>query len=94
MRRSFPRVVGLSVVVAVVLAVVAARIAWVQGQESEGWLTLPAATIPPAEAADYAGLLNSPRNLVKNPDFEQGEELPENWPGGAEGEGRWGWAAG
>jgi len=42
--------------------------------------------IPPAAAADYAGLLNSPRNLVQNPSFERGEGLPESWPGGAEGE--------
>ena len=35
---------------------------------------------------DYEALLNSPRNLVKNPSFEQGEALPADWPGGAEGE--------
>jgi hypothetical protein len=34
----------------------------------------------------YRRLLNSPRNLVKNPDFELGEKLPSDWPGGAEGE--------
>ena len=35
---------------------------------------------------DYASLLGSPRNLVKNPSFELGPDLPDDWPGGAEGE--------
>ncbi|NPV45954.1 MAG: DUF4091 domain-containing protein [Armatimonadetes bacterium] len=36
--------------------------------------------------ADYAELLDSPRNLVRNPSFELGDRLPEAWPGSAEGE--------
>lgn len=35
---------------------------------------------------EYARLLDSPLNLVRNPSFEQGDALPEGWPGGAEGE--------
>jgi hypothetical protein len=35
---------------------------------------------------EYAALLASPANLVKNPSFEEGEILPEDWPGGAEGQ--------
>ena len=34
--------------------------------------------------ADYEGLLNSHRNLVSNPSFEQGDKLPADWQG-AEG---------
>jgi len=34
----------------------------------------------------YADLLNSERNLVRNPSFESGEHLPDPWRGGAEGE--------
>ncbi|MCS6858866.1 MAG: DUF6067 family protein [Abditibacteriales bacterium] len=34
----------------------------------------------------YADLLNSERNLVKNPSFEIGDALPDDWRGGAEGE--------
>ncbi len=34
----------------------------------------------------YGSLLNSERNLVQNPSFEQGDALPDNWSGGAEGE--------
>lgn len=36
--------------------------------------------------ADYARLLDSPMNLVRNPDFEAGGELPDVWAGGAEGQ--------
>jgi hypothetical protein len=32
----------------------------------------------------YAALLSQPANLVKNPSFEQGDELPDDWPGTAE----------
>jgi len=35
---------------------------------------------------DYAALLDSPRNLVRNRSFELGQNLPDDWPGGAEGE--------
>lgn len=35
---------------------------------------------------DYAALLASPRNLVRNGSFEAGQDLPDDWPGGAEGE--------
>jgi hypothetical protein len=38
------------------------------------------------DTKSYAALLNSPRNLVKNPSFEHGDALPTDWPGGAEGE--------
>ncbi len=34
---------------------------------------------------DYAALLASPRNLVRNASFEAGDKLPADWPGGAEG---------
>ena len=34
----------------------------------------------------YAALLASPANLVKNPSFEKGDTLPDQWPGTAEGE--------
>lgn len=34
----------------------------------------------------YEALMNSPRNLVRNPSFEAGVNLPDDWPGGAEGE--------
>lgn len=46
------------------------------GGEGEKWMAVQ----------EYATLLASPANLVKNPSFEDGEELPEGWPGGAEGE--------
>lgn len=36
--------------------------------------------------ADYAALLASPSNLAKNPSFEQGDKLPIDWPGTAEGD--------
>lgn len=36
--------------------------------------------------ADYAALLDSSRNLVRNPSFEAGDRLPEAWPGTAEGD--------
>jgi len=36
--------------------------------------------------SEYARLLDSPLNLVRNPSFEQGEALPEAWSGGAEGQ--------
>ena len=36
--------------------------------------------------ADYSALLTSGRNLAKNASFELGEDLPEAWPGGAEGQ--------
>ena len=35
---------------------------------------------------DYEALLSSPRNLVRNPSFESGDTLPDDWPGGAAGE--------
>ena len=34
----------------------------------------------------YADLLNSERNLAKNPNFEKGDALPDSWSGGAERE--------
>ncbi len=34
----------------------------------------------------YADLLNSERNLAKNPSFEEGDALPDDWRGGAERE--------
>lgn len=37
-------------------------------------------------AENYEALLHSPLNLAKNPSFELGATLPEDWPGGAEGE--------
>jgi hypothetical protein len=42
--------------------------------------------IPAAPAGDFAGLLHSPANLAANPDFESGDDLPDHWPGGAEGQ--------
>jgi hypothetical protein len=33
--------------------------------------------------AEYRRLLQSPRNLIKNPSFELGDSLPIDWPGGA-----------
>ncbi|MGO8751481.1 MAG: glycoside hydrolase domain-containing protein [Thermoguttaceae bacterium] len=45
------------------------------GQSKES----PQAILP----ADYQRLLNSPRNLIKNPDFESGDPLPDHWFGGA-----------
>ncbi|MFQ6096585.1 MAG: carbohydrate binding domain-containing protein, partial [Armatimonadota bacterium] len=42
--------------------------------------------IPPRVGSDYAALLESDRNLVKNPSFELGDVLPTDWPGGAEGD--------
>ncbi|MEN6347092.1 MAG: glycoside hydrolase domain-containing protein [Armatimonadia bacterium] len=38
-----------------------------------------------AALADYARLLSSPQNLVKNPSFETGAKVPDGWPGSAEG---------
>ena len=38
------------------------------------------------EGADYAGRLAGSSNLVKNASFELGAELPDDWPGGAEGQ--------
>ena len=35
---------------------------------------------------DYETLLSGPRNLVRNPNFEIGDTLPDNWSGGAAGE--------
>ena len=35
---------------------------------------------------DYRALLESPWNLAKNGSFEQGTDLPADWPGGAEGQ--------
>ncbi len=35
--------------------------------------------IPAAPGADYAGLLESPVNLIQNPSFELGDPLPEGW---------------
>lgn len=35
---------------------------------------------------DYAALLDSPRNLAKNPSFELGEALPDDWSGNSEGQ--------
>jgi len=42
--------------------------------------------LEPKLIANYEALLNSPFNLVKNASFEQGDDLPTGWPGGAEGE--------
>ena len=42
--------------------------------------------IKPTARSDYAGLLASPRNLVKNPSFELGRDMPDDWPAGAEGQ--------
>ena len=39
-----------------------------------------------AGTSDYTGLVESDRNLVENPSFESGDDLPDDWPGGAEGE--------
>ncbi len=44
------------------------------------------ARIKPVQTSDYAGLVASARNLVQNPSFESGDDLPDDWPGGAEGE--------
>ena len=38
------------------------------------------------EGSDYAALLASGSNLVKNASFESGAQLPDDWPGGAEGQ--------
>ena len=35
---------------------------------------------------DYAALLANKRNLAKNGSFEEGDQLPADWPGGAEGQ--------
>lgn len=48
-----------------------------------GGMNQKAVSLDPAE---YAGLLASRRNLVSNPSFEQGDPLPADWAGGAEGE--------
>ncbi|MEN6547505.1 MAG: glycoside hydrolase domain-containing protein [Armatimonadia bacterium] len=37
-------------------------------------------------ALNYESLLNNPLNLTQNPSFELGDQLPDDWPGGAEGE--------
>ncbi|UCH35653.1 MAG: DUF4091 domain-containing protein [Armatimonadota bacterium] len=37
-------------------------------------------------SGDYAALLESGRNLARNASFETGQSLPDDWPGGAEGE--------
>lgn len=39
-----------------------------------------------AASLGYAALLASPRNLAKNPSFESGDDQPDAWPGGAEGQ--------
>jgi hypothetical protein len=36
-----------------------------------------------AKAAEMPALVGGPRNLVRNPSFEQGEKLPDDWTGGA-----------
>jgi len=46
---------------------------------AEAALTEPAA----AGSRDYEALLASRRNLVRNPSFEAGAELPDDWLGGA-----------
>jgi len=38
------------------------------------------------EPAEYAALLGSQRNLVRNASFEKGDRLPDAWAGGAEGQ--------
>lgn len=45
-----------------------------------------AATATADLKAEYQTLLASPRNLIKNGDFEVGEKTPADWAGGAEGE--------
>ncbi|HHX42087.1 MAG TPA: DUF4091 domain-containing protein [Armatimonadetes bacterium] len=42
--------------------------------------------IQPGTTAGYDALLESPRNLARNASFEKGTALPDEWPGGAEGE--------
>lgn len=42
--------------------------------------------VKPGSGLGYAGLLQSRRNLVRNASFESGQDLPEAWPGGAEGD--------
>ncbi|HOJ22410.1 MAG TPA: hypothetical protein PLY56_12840, partial [Armatimonadota bacterium] len=42
--------------------------------------------IRPGTTASYEALLDGPRNLARNASFEQGTALPDEWPGGAEGE--------
>ncbi|MCK4373859.1 MAG: carbohydrate binding domain-containing protein, partial [Candidatus Brocadiae bacterium] len=37
------------------------------------------------EVSHYRTFVAGPLNLVRNPDFEHGETLPDGWPGGAEG---------
>ncbi len=61
-----------------------------QGYEAPGIPAADAAAAAPAPAAelaaggpDYETLLTSPGNLVRNPSFEAGGELPDNWLGGA-----------
>lgn len=44
----------------------------------------PQATFEPTES--YADLLHGEANMARNPSFEEGGELPADWPGGAEGE--------
>jgi hypothetical protein len=45
-----------------------------------------ASRVPPITLADYRALIKDPRNLAKNPDFEEGTALPTDWSGGSEGE--------
>ncbi len=40
----------------------------------------------PGDGGDYAALAGSHVNLARNPSFEEGGVLPDDWPGGAEGE--------
>ena len=42
--------------------------------------------IPAGLEGDYEALLSGDLNLVRNGSFELGDALPEDWPGGAEGE--------
>lgn len=43
-------------------------------------------TIGPAEEGGWADLLAGDANRARNPGFEQGNDLPAEWPGGAEGQ--------
>lgn len=42
--------------------------------------------VGPSALADYGALVASERNLVRNPSFESGADVPEDWPGSAEGD--------
>lgn len=60
-----------------------------EGQAAEGKPARPGGGTQRAQGMalnEYAALLASPANLVRNPSFEEGEALPEEWPGGAEGQ--------